>query len=202
MADTATLEITTSSEVIHWSTSAPHLPQGTPPTIKLDGTTIPPPETFYLPTGFQVLIFDTTKPLSDPSALIANNVSYVQPNPAGGDSWMDTYSWMFSGMRTTILNSGNIGQQMRVMVSFGLDNNMPPTPDMYELMLNSGAGSHLQNWETHCDAGSQVGNPTSWVSYPASYILVGASYWLYGEGFEKYLNEAGQLSLTVPVSQP
>lgn len=202
MANTSTLEITTKSEVMHWSTSTPHLPQGTPPTIKLDGKAIPPPEKLYWPTGFQVLIFDATKPLSDPSALIANDVSYVRPNPVGGNSWMNTYTWMYSGMRATILNSGNIGQQVRVMVSFGLDNNTPPTPDMYELMLNSGAGSHLQNWETHCDAGSQVDNPTSWVSYPASYILVGTSYWPYGDGFEKYLNKAGQISLTVPVPQP
>ncbi len=200
MADTATLEITTRSEEIEWSTSTPHLPQGIPPTIKVDGTAIRTPRKFfYSPTGFQVLIFDATKPLSDPSALIANEVSCVQQGYKFGHDWMGTYSRMFSGMRATILNSGDIRQQIRVMVSFGLDNNMPPTPDMYELMLNSGAGSDLQNWETHCDHGSQMANATSWVAQPASYILVGASYWVYGEGFEAYLNKAGELSLKAPV---
>jgi hypothetical protein len=74
-------------------------------------------------------------------------------------------------------------------VSFGLDNNMPPTTDCYQYLLEQGAGATLQLWEKTADSGSQVANSTSWTSFPANYILLGGTAYSYGGGYE--LHEQG-----------
>ncbi|MBS1701741.1 MAG: hypothetical protein JST12_08770 [Armatimonadetes bacterium] len=187
----STISISTSSQVINYATP---LPPATLPTITIDGTPLAAPNNPYSPTGYQVVIFNSTKPVTDPTALLAN-VAFGVGNDPGTNSWWNTYQYVYSNMLSLILNTGNIDEQFLLIVSFGLDNNMPPTNDMLSTMLNLGANGQLQKWETTCDPGSQVGNANSWVSYPASYILVGSSGWGYGEGEEAYQNTAGPLSL-------
>lgn len=194
MNSAVTINITTSSREISFSNP---LPPAVVPTITLNGVAVPPPSRApFTPTGYQVLVFDARKNLVDPSALIANN--YVSVVPSGNtNSWMSTYQYCYAAICSIILEAGNIDQQIRIIASFGLDTNMPPTNDALALMLATGADGQLQYWEQNCDAGSQVGNATSWVSFPGSYILVGGSNWGYGQGFESYVSTAGTASLAV-----
>ena len=191
-----TVSITTSSEVIHYNNG---LPAGTPPSIVINGNTLPSPGRCYYPTGFQVVVFDGLKPVTDPSSILANEYVFV---PVGDSHWwMSTYSYMYQDLYKLILTSGNIDSQVRMLVSFGLDANMVPTPDVLNLMLNSGAGSILQNWITSVgtNQGSQADNPDSWVSNPFNYILVGSSHYAYGDGHEIYESKSGTTTLSFSV---
>lgn len=193
---TTKINITTSSHAFNFSNP---FPPATVPKIVIDDVTLPPPRSAPgTPTGYQVLVFDSTKRMSDPTALLANEYACVYPS-GNTNSWMDTYQGAYEYICSIILNAGNVDQQIRIIASFGLDKNMPPTNDALGLMLQSGAGAQLQYWEQHCDTGSQVGNNTSWVAFPASYILLGASAWGYGQGFETYLSTAGTATLAAAI---
>jgi hypothetical protein len=188
------INITTSSKVINFSQP---FPPAAVPTITIDGVAVPKPsQAPSTPTGYQVLVFDATKSLTDPLALIANQYACVYPS-GSTNSWMSTYQYCYDQIYTILLNAGNVDQQIRMIVSFGLDGNMPPTNNALALLLQTGGDGQLQYWEQHCNPGSQVGNASSWVAYPVSYILLGASGWGYGQGFETFLATAGAASLAV-----
>jgi hypothetical protein len=189
------LHIATTSQVMYYN----NLPKAAPPQITMNGVALPTPTPPYMPTGFQMVIIDPTKDITNPASILLNEYLSVFASPNSND-WGSTYHYMYAAMVRGHLNSGNIEQQLVILASYGLDNNMPPTNDGYALMMDIGAGSQLQYWETHCDAGSQVGNPTSWVSFPANYILVGYIAYGYGQGSEIYQSGAGPLTTTLDVT--
>jgi hypothetical protein len=166
------------------------------PKITMNGAAFPtPPQGGNDPTGWQVVILDQTKDLTTPDAILLNQ--YINAVPAlNSNSWMSTYQYMYSMTLRRLLTSGNPGYQLLIAASFGLDNNMPPTNDGFAAFLDYGAGPLLQQWATHCDTGSQVGNNTSWTSFPASYILAGSNSQSYGQGYEAYNFNSGPTSLT------
>jgi hypothetical protein len=173
------LEITTQSEAMNYNT-APQVPK-----ITMNGNPIPSPQyTPNSPTGYQIVVINSAGDYTDPANILVNE--YLQVLAQEGTTWWSsTYQYVYAGMLFQQLCGGDIEQQLVIIVSYGLDNNMPPTNDAYQLLLNLGAGATLQNWETHCDAGS-MGGPTNWVNYPANYIFVGLSGNSYGQGYEKH----------------
>jgi hypothetical protein len=194
------LQIVTTSQVMSYN----NLPAAAPPKITMNGVAFPSPASPpYMPTGYQLVIINAAMDYTNPASILANQ--YIACSPSQNNSWWNNYQYMYSTMVWNVLNAGNIDQQMLIIASFGLDNNMPPTNDGYEMMLGVGAGSQLQNWQTHCDPGSQVDNPTSWVSFPANYILVGFSAQSYGQGYEIYQNNFQNpvsTTLSVTLSNP
>lgn len=178
--ETVDVVVTTSSQVMQYHA----LPKAQPPQITMNGQPVgqiaQPPN---MPTGWQVLILDPTKDIKTPAAVISN--VYIQLYPAPNSNfWMSTYHFMYTRMLRQSLISGNYEQQILIVASFGLDANTPPTNDGMGLLLDYGAGPQLQNWETHCNAGSQVSNDNSWTSFPVNYIFVGTSSMGYGQGAE------------------
>ena len=192
------INISTSSQVINYSPNAPNFPPAQLPVITINGNPIPAPPMPNTPTGFQVVVFDSSKEITDPTAIIANTCIPVFAN--NGNNWWNTYQYCYSGICSTLLTSGNIDEQTIIVASYGMDNNMAPTNDALQMLMAYGADGQLQYWETHCDAGSQVGNPTSWTAFPISYILFGASGWGYGNGTELYDSNSGtaKLAVTIP----
>jgi hypothetical protein len=179
--------VTTTSQVMQYN----QLPPAQPPKITMNGQPVgqiaQPPN---IPTGWQVLILDPTKDMKTPAAVLSN--VYIQLYPAPSSNfWTSTYQFMYTRMLRQRLISGNFEQQTVIIASFGLDVNTPPTNDGMGLLLDYGAGAQLQTWETHCNAGSQVGNNTSWTSFPTNYILVGSSSWSYGQGAELFERASG-----------
>ncbi|HVT10985.1 MAG TPA: hypothetical protein VHE55_01855 [Fimbriimonadaceae bacterium] len=191
MSSSVNVEIVTSSQVINYPFKSP----GTPPKITLNGQTIPSPGQLNFPTGFQIVVFNSVMDITSPAAILANNYQFVVPY---GDtsSWAQTIQYTYAGIVETILTAGNTNNQIIMLASFGLDLNMCPTNEALSTLLNYGANSKLQYWDTHADCGSQVGNSTSWTSFPASYIMIGGSGWGYGNGYETLLTSAGQATLT------
>lgn len=170
-----------------------------PPVITMNGAPIPtpaqPPGT---PTGYQIVILNAAKDYTDPSSILANTyISLYGEN--GGNLWGSTYQYLYSGLLFTQLSAGNVEQQLVIIASFGLDANMPPSNDGYQMFLRLGAGPQLQGWETGADAGSQGGS--GWVSYPANYILVGFSANGYNNGYEIYQVASGnEVTTTLAVT--
>ena len=186
------VSITTQSQQINFPWPPPPVAY---PKITMNGQPFPtPPQGGNAPTGWQVVVLDQSKDITTPAAILAN--LYVNAFPQNGNSWMSTYQYMYSRTVRTLLTSGNPGNQILFLVSFGLDNNMPPTNDGFQRFIDYGAGAPLQQWATHCDTGSQVGNNTSWTSFPASYILIGAESFSYGQGKEIYNFASGPTTLT------
>lgn len=184
--------VTTSSEIMQYHA----LPPAKPPKITMNGQQVAaiaqPP---YMPTGWQFVVLDPTKDIKSPAAILFN--AYLQLTPASGSNyWMSTYQYMYNRMVKSYLVSGNYEQQIFIAASYGLDANTPPTTDALHLLLDYGAGARLQYWETHCDAGSQVGNDNSWTSFPANYIFVGSSSLSYGQGAEVFERPSSGNSVT------
>jgi hypothetical protein len=187
------LEIKTSSQVINypWPQTPPAYPQ-----ITMNGAALPKPGG-NAPTGYQVVVLDSSQDITTPGAIVSNQAVTVFPT-SGSNSWMSTYQYVYSRMVRQILTSGNPGSQLIIVASFGMDNNMPPTNDAFGKLVDYGAGPQLQKWATHCDTGSQVGNSTSWVSFPTNYIFVGREFFSYGQGSEAYATgPSASLSVTL-----
>jgi hypothetical protein len=177
------------------------LPDAIVPKITMNGTPIPAPagKSPY-PTGWQVVVIDAFKDMTDPASIISNKYVWITLNSG---SWGSTYQNMYKGMVRQTLLSGNLQQQLVLIASYGLDNNMPPTNDGLELLMEYGGGAQLQQWELNCNPGSQIGGEKQLVGAPANYILIGRSSDSYGMGNEKF--ERGDpvtSNLTVTLRNP
>jgi hypothetical protein len=127
------------------------------------------------------VVFDAAGDPTNPASILSNEyLSLYAPD----GQWGDTYQYLYAGIVRQILTSGNIEQQTVLVVSYGLDANMPPTTDALALLLGLGAGPQLQHWETSVDVGSEGG----YVGNPGNYVLVGGSQDGYGEGTEQFDN--------------
>jgi hypothetical protein len=183
------INVSTSSQEINWSTQIPNLPAAIPPTIQVNGINIQPSTPSVSPTGFQLVVFDITQTIPTPASILVNQylpVTAAQYGSPGDNSWASSYAYVYSWLVNYLLLNGNPTNQLIILASYGLDANMAPDNDGLAELINNGAGSQLQYWLKHCDPGSQVGNPTSWVSYPANYIFIGFGDSGYGAGNEIY----------------
>jgi hypothetical protein len=163
---------------------------GTPPSITMNGKPVPSPKGPNSCSGFQLLVLDASKDMTDPATVISNQFALL-------DS-VANYGWMWSNLHLQLLNAGNIEQQLVILASFGMDANAAPSNDMYEQLMNYGAGPAVQQWETHVDRGSQSG---SFVAFPACYALIGFSDRGYGQGYELYSPPSGQQSSSLTLAQ-
>jgi hypothetical protein len=191
MADVA-LEITTSSQ----SLNGPPFPSPQLPVILMNGNQFPQPSAPALPSGFQVAVIDPAQDITNPSSIISNQYIELWNN----DGWASTYPYMYDNMIQALLTSGNVEQQLVFIVSYGMDQNAPPSTLMLQTMFDLGAGPDVQKWELNCDPGSMG---PDWISYPSNYILVGTSGSGYGEGFETYVTgDPSKAVLTATLDNP
>ena len=148
------------------------LPPAEPPVITI-GRLIRPAEQPATPAGFQVVVLDGTNVSS--AGVLLNRYFCVPPQPG----WYNKYELMYEEMLAALQAPG-LAQPGNVLVlaSFGLDKGMPPTNEVYALLLSAGGGSLLRQWVATADPGSQIGNPSIWIGSPVNYCLVG----LFGSG--------------------
>jgi hypothetical protein len=153
----------------------------TVPTITLNGNAIAAPGNKpYSPSGWQLVVLDSAVDLTTPAAVLSN---FYAPIPEDGGSWGD-WEAVYDIMLKQVLTSGNLGMQIAIMATYGIDLNQPPTNSGLQMMFGFGAGAQLQSWiTTAIDAGSEGGG---WTQYPTDYILIGASALSYGNGTEVF----------------
>jgi hypothetical protein len=151
------------------------------PNITLNGTPFPAPSNkAYSPSGWQVAVLDSAQDLTQPEAVLSN--LYI-PLQEDNGTWGD-WEAMYDDMVTQVFTSGNVGMQIVIVTSYGMDANLPPTNDGLEMVLGYGAGPQVQAWlNTPLDIGSEGGD---WTGTPANYILIGASGLAYGNGTETF----------------
>ncbi|MDQ3914903.1 MAG: hypothetical protein M3323_06160 [Actinomycetota bacterium] len=187
------ISVTTQSQPMQWGS----LPAPVPPKITMNGNPIPDtPRPAAVSVGWRLAVIDATNDITKPGSYLFNDWIYLQY----GQNWMGTYQYMYDNMFRHLYLAGNVNQQLVILASYGLDNNMPPTNSMLPVLLELGAGQTLQYWETHCNPGSEVANPDAYVSFPTNYILIGYSSWTYGQGYEKYDRAQGSMPVTSTLS--
>jgi hypothetical protein len=162
------LTISTQSQVENWSGGPQPLPQPIVPVITLGGTLIKPEEPAQSPAGYQLVVLENNgEDITEPSAVLFNQY-YSVPAQEG---WSSVYDQMYQQLDADLRPFAGSGAIV-ILVSFGMDWDMPPTHDAFALLSTMGAGSMLSFWENNSDPGSMKGSPGAWVSYPANYILV------------------------------
>jgi hypothetical protein len=194
-----TIEITTSSAAMpDWQ----NLPAPQPPTITVNGTSIPEPSNApaWLPNGCQVVVFSSYEDLTQPASIISNEYQLVA-NQQG--SWGESYRWMWDDVATQIMSSGNVEDQIVIIATFGLDVQMTPTAATFELALGRGAGVDLQQWGLL----PSISEGGYYIQYPANYILLGNTGYDYDEGYEQFAyasqyDQTLSTSLTETIDNP
>lgn len=184
------INISTTSSVINWSLSPPNLPPAQLPKINVNGLAIPAGNPAMSPTGFQLVVFDINQTIPTPASILVNTTLVVN-NSGQNNSWWNVYDYLYQHMVRALLINGDPDDQLIVLASYGLDANMAPDNDSLQLLVKNGAGPQLQHWMKTCDIGSQVGNPTSWVSFPSNYVLVAFGGSGYGNGNEIFQQPQG-----------
>ena len=189
------ISVTTQSQQMQWG----NLPTPTAPKITMNGNPIPaPPRPPYSAAGWQLVVIDPTKDITNPGSYLFNDYINLQSD---GHNWMSPYyDRMYSQMQRNLLLAGNVESQLAIVASYGLDGNMPPTTSFLPTLFDLGAGPRLQYWETHCNPGSEVSNPSAYISFPANYVLIGYSSWNYGQGYEVFDKAQGSSPVTSTVS--
>ncbi len=152
-----------------------------PPVITIGSQNITPSVPPTSPVGYQAVI------LADPRYSSQTILFNGYFNLDVSQSWYNNYRKMYDTMLNEISCSQySVQNNVLILCSFGIGNNIPPTASMYEYLLTNGSGSNLTYWENHCDPGSQMSNPDWWMVLPVNYILVGR----FGSGpvgsYEKY----------------
>jgi hypothetical protein len=117
--------------------------------------------------------------MTQPSSIISNQYQIVG-NQSG--NWGESYRWMWDAVAQQIYSSGDLGQQIVFIATFGLDVLMTPTAASFELFLERGASKELQTWGLL----PYISEGGWYIQYPANYVLIGNSGYGYGEGFDKF----------------
>ena len=146
---------TTSSQAVT-ATSTP-----VPPVITVNGSNVQPEGSPEGPSGFQLLVYDTTQTIGTSSSILVNQWLPVYPN---GTDWTATYGQVYVDLNNFLLLSGNPNNQLMVLVSYGLDRCMGPSFAAMQMLFNYGAGAQLQNWMS----GLSVVPPSGGVVSPGS----------------------------------
>lgn len=186
------ISVTTQSQPMQWG----NLPKPNPPKITMNGIEVAQQQA-YSSVGWKLLIIDATKDITNPASYLFNG--YVGLT-SDGHSWSSTYGYMYNSIFRALYVYGNINQQLVILSSYGLDNNMPPTREMMPVLLELGAGERFQWWETHCNPGSIAGGTNAYISFPVNYVLIGYSSFSYGQGWEKFDFAQGSMPVTSTLS--
>jgi hypothetical protein len=172
-----TFDVTTYSQTISSWQDPPQVPQ-----ITIDGTAVSGASNKpFTASGWQLVVLDSAQDLTTPGAVLSNQFVSLQQDNGNWGLW----EGMYAMATTQVLTSGNVGMQILIVASYGMDANIPPTNDALELFIQYGAGPELQSWLTNpnIDIGSESGD---WTGSPANYILIGASALGYGNGTEAF----------------
>jgi hypothetical protein len=115
------LVVKTQSQVMQFNP----LPKPQVPTITMNGTPIPSPKNPpYYPTGYQLVVINAASDYTNPASILSNQ--YIQLYPQQGTNWWGTtYQYLYANLLAQTLRYGNPNQQLFILASFGLDNNMP-----------------------------------------------------------------------------
>jgi hypothetical protein len=187
------ISVTTQSQPMQWG----NLPKPNPPKITMNGIEVAK-EQAYVSTGWKLLVIDATKDITTPASYLFNG--YVGLSTDGTHSWSGLYGYMYNSIFRALYVYGNINQQLVILSSYGMDNNMPPTREMMPVLLELGAGTRFQWWETHCNPGSIAGGANAYISFPVNYVLIGYSSYSYGQGWEKFDAAQGSMPVTSTLS--
>lgn len=167
---------TTSQQNSKWSAPA------IVPKITMNGNPFPTPSKGIpgLSSGWQLVVLDSFKDMTDPASIRVNEYFPLYPNDAG--YWSQTYQYTYNAIGRYLLAAGDPETQLVFLASYGWDNNAPPTSFFLQQLLDIGGGPLAQKWTMHTNAGSEVG----WISFPSAYVLLGGSSYGYGLGEEAY----------------
>ncbi|MFD9138147.1 hypothetical protein ACFVZA_38235 [Streptomyces bottropensis] len=141
--------------------------QPRPPIIILSGTPLQPREPAATPVGAQVVVLSGKAPLSEGGVRLNRYYSLAKEK-----SWYKTYGELWHQIAQDVAQHRTPGDIL-LLVTFGLDSNMPPTDEAVRQLRTAGSGRVLSDWINHCNPGSQVGNPYSWVDRPCVYAFAG-----------------------------
>jgi hypothetical protein len=186
------ISVTTQSQPMQWG----NLPKPNPPKFTMNGVEVAQQQA-YSAVGWKLLIIDATKDITNPASYLFN--SYIGLT-SDGHSWSATYGYMYNSIFRALYVSGNVNQQLVLLASYGMDNNMPPTREMMPEILELGGGARFQWWETHCNPGSMAGGTNSYISFPVNYVLIGYSSFSYGQGWETFDAAQGSMPVTSTLS--
>lgn len=170
-----TVDITATSQIHQTYKDPAQLPQ-----ITLNGTPLPTPGQVPTPSGWQLVVIDSSKDMTNPSSLLFNN--YVPLYPDSSGYWSDTYNFTYDRVGRFLLASGSPDDQLIFVATYGWDQNAPPPAFFLQLLMSKGAGKMLQGWSLTPDAGSE----NAWTSFPTAYALIGGGSYQYGLGHEAY----------------
>ncbi len=160
------LSIQSWSTVLPWPCWA-----GEPRTPIVIGSKIIKPATpTTSPIGAPVTVRAGNDPVSDHA--VQFNQYYTLP--LAGD-WSSNYATMWDQIATDVLGTYDESGNILLVVTFGLDANMPPTDTAAALLKTAGSRQRADHLDGHtCDPGSEVGTPGLWTGYPCVYAFVGA----------------------------
>ncbi|GHO41923.1 MAC/perforin domain-containing protein [Ktedonospora formicarum] len=152
------LTIQTSSQVSY------NAPKPAPPVITL-GRHILPVDAPTSPMGYQVVVLEN-KNLISPQGVLLNRYYGIPTNVDPVSGYQNMYDEIAQDLRA--FSAGSV----LILASFGLDADFGISPHMsiHGLLLSTGAGSQLQQFEHNPNMGSRG---PYWVTNPANYILVG-----------------------------
>jgi hypothetical protein len=163
------------------------------PMIMIGGNVMPAPAASS-PCGYRLMILGGTD-ITEPSDVLLDQCFTLPMSPP---IWSSTYQNLYTSMINAITSNGlSSTGNILVLASFGLDNDMPPTPAFVNLLQSAGAGNQLQSWLSCSDAGSMPGSAAPWISYPTDYILTG----VFGSGPNSGV-EIYNYPNVVPFNQP
>lgn len=153
-----------------WSAQLPWPCRADPRTPIVIGSKIIKPTTpITSPIGAQVTILAGNDPVSEHA--VQFNQYYSLPL---ADDWSSNYATMWNQIASDVLGKYDQNGDILLLVTFGLDANMPPTDEAAALLKTAGSGNALTTWIDTCNPGSEVGTPGLWTGYPCVYAFVGA----------------------------
>jgi hypothetical protein len=150
------------------------------------------------PSLLHLIIFDSTQPLTSPSAIVYNRCIWNPDNNWEAELWYSHNDELWDYTHNLILAQAGLDDVTFLMATSGFDAGMVPTGSFATFLFSCGAGPQLQQWIKHVPGGSGASPPQQWITTPANYIFMGASGTGFGQGFgEKFeIAPAGQQTLT------
>jgi hypothetical protein len=112
--------------------------------------------------------------------------------------WPGTYRAMWDQIASDLDSRAKKGDILLV-VTFGQFLNMPPTDSSVAMFERAGASTTLMYWLTHCNPGSQYGNPSVWTNQPRIYALAGVFGQDRGTAVEAFVGDNYSVNLDLTV---
>ena len=158
-----------------------------PPVVTRGSVGLEPDSSPSSQIGVQVAVLDG----ADPGAAHSVRFDQYYCLPQQKD-WTQSYAVMWDQIATDLGYLDRPGDVLLV-VTYGLDANMPPTDRAVTLFKTAGSGSTLTRWLNTCFPGGHSDDPNVWTSAPCVYVLVGAFGNKQGEAVE-VVQRGGQIA--------